>query len=44
MRWKALASGACNLLLLDVWMPRMNGLNLLAKLRVPPSSARASWS
>ena len=37
---KALAGGAYDLLLLDVWMPRMNGLDLLAKLRTAKQRPR----
>ena len=37
---KALETGAFDLLLLDVWMPRMNGLDLLAKLRTTKTRPR----
>ena len=37
---KALGSGGYDLLLLDVWMPRMNGLDLLAKLRTAKQRPR----
>ena len=37
---KALDRGGFDLLLLDVWMPRMNGLDLLARLRSSKSRPR----
>ena len=37
---KALETEAFDLLLLDVWMPRMNGLDLLAKLRTAKTRPR----
>ena len=37
---KALDTEAFDLLLLDVWMPRMNGLDLLAKLRTAKTRPR----
>jgi CheY-like chemotaxis protein/anti-sigma regulatory factor (Ser/Thr protein kinase) len=37
---KALGAGHFELLLLDVWMPRMNGLDLLAKLRAVETRPR----